>query len=88
MPLTVLAPRGAEVTVNGKKLTASPVAATLDDLRDSGTLPGIYGTDSFAPYSVTPAFDKYTVTGFLVHPVITASLGGSELPVAADRTEG
>lgn len=86
--LTVLAPRGAEVTVNGKKLTASPVAATLDDLRDSGTLPGIYGTDGFAPYSVTPAFDKYTVTGFLVHPVITASLGGSELPVAADRTEG
>lgn len=86
--LTVIVPRGAEVTVNGKTLTSAPAAASLADLEGGGTLPGLYGTGGFAHCSVTPAFDKYTVAGFLTHPVVTATLNGTALPVAADRTDG
>lgn len=86
--LTVIVPRGAEVTVNGKTLTSAPQAAALADLSGGGTLPGLYGTDGFSLVSVTPEFDKYTVTGFLTHPVVTATLGGAALDIAADRTDG
>lgn len=89
--LTVLLPRGAEVTVNGAVLGASEKAesgAALDDLADGGTLPGLYDTASFALYSVLPIYDKYTVSGFLAHPTVSATLDGVPLTAAGDRTSG
>lgn len=86
--LTVLAPHGAAVTVNGKTLSLSTIAATNDDLDGGGTLPGLYGIGSFKLGNVTPAFDKYTVSGFLVHPVVSATLDGTELAMASDITDG
>ncbi len=86
--LTVLAPHGAEITVNGKTLTPSTTAATNDDLEGGSTLPGLYGVGCFKLGNVTPSFDKYTVSGFLVHPVISAVLDGVELPITSDTTYG
>lgn len=86
--LTVLAPHGAAVTVNGKTLTPSATAATNDDLNGGLTLPGLYGVGCFKLLGVTPAFDKYTVSGFLVHPIVSATLDGAELPMANDQTDG
>ncbi len=87
--LSVLAPRGAAVSVNGKTLAASSaVAATLDDLDEGKTLVGLYGVSGFAAHSVLPVFDKYTVSGFLAHPTVSATLNGVELPLAGDRTDG
>lgn len=89
--LVVIAPPGAVVSVNGKPLdasSASPGGASLDDLAYGATLVGLYGTSGFAANSITPAFDKYTVTGFLAHPTVTATLDGAALPLAGDRVDG
>lgn len=88
--LTVIVPQGAEVIVNGKKLGSAERAgsATLADLEGGKTRAGLYGTSGFAASSVTPKYDKYTMAGFLAHPTVTATLGGTVLTPADDRTDG
>ena len=79
--VTVIVPKGADVTINGRAVSqSSKQELTLADIGLLGTVFGTYRVSELAavPESV-PAFDRYVVSGYLALPTVSAVLNGTKL---------
>ena len=88
--LTVILPTGAELFVNGKAIAANDkTSATAEDIAYGFTALGRYEVSELGVIEGgVPNFDKYTLTGYLAEPNVTAKLGGIELPLAGKSVSG
>lgn len=88
--LTVILPSGAELFVNGKAIAANnKTEASAEDIAYGPTALGRYEVSELGVIEgAVPNFDKYTLTGYLAEPNVTAKLGGVELPLAGKSVDG
>ncbi len=89
--ITVIVPASATVKVNGSLLSdADKVAggATNDDLSGGQTVLGGYSLDGLYTLGEAFKFDKYVISGYLVIPTLSVTIGESELSPSGETANG
>ena len=86
--VTVTAPAGSSVTVNGRPAGdgGAPVKADPAEIAGGGTVLGMYDVYELGSIpQALPDVDRYVLTGYLALPRVTAELNGTELEPASVR---
>ena len=88
--VSIAAPAGADVTVNGVALTAADASGDGRPDPLGGTFIGKFGCGRIAAVSDggTPLFAYYVREGYLAEPVVSASIGGTVLTPATLVSSG
>ena len=90
--VTVVAPSGAEIFVNGRAIsqdTRIPEGASAEDIAYGFTALGRYEVSELGVIDgALPDFDKYIITGYLAEPNVTAKFKGEDLPLAGKSVAG
>ena len=88
--LTVTAPAGSVVKVNGRPAgEVSPVKADPAEIGSGGTVLGLYDVYELGSIpQALPEIDRYVLTGYLAVPEVSAELNGVRLEAADFRVTG